>query len=490
MRRNLGAAWGVVAACSLSLGVAAAANAGVVARPFGDGSPVASGAVASPNWPAYEHGPAHNSATFTDATITTSNAGSLHSLWHFTADAPTQSGQPGRRLDASPTVVGDRVYIGSRTGMFYVLNANTGTVVWKKQLDYGSNTYCPAKGIVGTATVRRDPADGILTAYVPGAHYLYALNAATGAQRWKASIGPDTADGDALYANWASPTVAGGRIFMGLAANCEARLIRGGVVSLDQHTGAVQHTYYAVPAGKVGASVWSSEAASGGGVFATTGNPDPTGTTIDDAYSIVRLSASTLAKTDKWTVPLGQAADLDFGSSPTLFTATIGGTATSLVSACNKNGIYYAWSQANLGAGPVWSQRVGDSSAGGGQCLTSAAVDGHTKRLFVAANQTVIAGNAAAGGLRALSPATGDIIWEKPLPCTAIGSPTINGQVVAVPMYGCPTGVTPSVQLFSEADGAFLGSVPAAGKVFAQPVFASHELLVASEDGTLTAYGP
>ncbi len=448
-------------------------------------------AAAVGDWPAYERNVQHSSGMFDDLSITTSNAGTLREQWHYLVSDSTKAGQPHRRLDASPTVVNGRIYIGSRTGMFYVFDAATGAVVWQKQLDYGSNTYCAAKGIVGTATVEPDPVTGVLTVYAPGAHFLYALNAATGAQQWKTAIGPNTAAGNGLYVNWSSPSVYGGQIYMGLGANCESHLIRGGVESLNQHTGAVQHTYYAVPAGKVGASVWSSEAVGAAGVYATTGNPDPAGTTIDDAYSIVRLSGSTLARQDKWTVPAGQAADLDFGSSPTLYSASIGGAATNLVTACNKNGTLYAWQRDDLAAGPVWTRQVSVSgSATALGCMTSPALDYRMHLLFVAANQTSIAGQVVAGGLRALDPATGAIRWERGLPCMPVGSPTLNGQVVAVAMFGCPAGVSPTVELFDEATGNPLGSLPSPGSIFAQPVFADGQLFVASEDGTLTAYAP
>jgi polyvinyl alcohol dehydrogenase (cytochrome) len=443
------------------------------------------------DWPAYGRNVAHTSAIFGDPAITTTNAGSLRPAWHFLAEAATQPNQPPRRFDASPTVVGNRVYIGSRTGMFYALNATTGAVVWKKQLDFGSSKVCAAKGIVGTATVTTDPVDGVLTVYAPGAHYLYALNAGTGAQRWKRSIGPDTADGSALYFNWASPTVSGGHVFMGLAANCEPPLIRGGVVSVNQHTGALEHTWYAVPAGKVGGSVWSSEAAGGSNVWVTTGNPDPTGTTIDDTYSIVQLSAGTLTKLSKWTVPNTQGSDLDFGASPTLFTAVLGGASTPMVGACNKNGVFYAWRQANVAAGPVWSRRVASpGSDATGACVSPAAWDFKAHPLFVDAPATTIGGVQSPGGIRALNPNTGAVIWEHRLPCIPTGGPTINSRVVAVPMFKCPSGVRPSVLLFRESDGLRLGSVPATGRTFAQPVFAAGKLFVASEDGTLTAFRP
>jgi outer membrane protein assembly factor BamB len=443
------------------------------------------------DWPAYERNNSHTSAIFADPAVTTSNAGSLHWAWAFKAGAATKQGQPGPGFDGSATVVGNSVYIGSRTGIFYALNATTGAVLWKKQLDYGSNTDCSAKGIVGTATVAPDPQSGTSMVYAAGAHFVYALNAATGAQLWKHSVGPDTSAGEARYFNWGSPTVDSGHVFEGLGANCDALKVRGGVVSLDQHTGALRHTWYDAPVGKTGATVWSSQAADGTSVWVTTGSPDPTGTSIYDAYSVVRLSEATLAKQDEWTAPNPLTADLDFGSSPTLFKATVAGVPTPLVGACNKNGRFYVWRQSNLAAGPVWSRQVGQSGgAGNGACITSAAWDSRSQRLFVAANTTTINGSQAAGGLRALDPATGASLWEHRLACLPNGSPTINGQVVAVSAYSCPTGVAPTVQLYRESDGQLLGSVAETGRTFAQPVFAHGMLYVAGEDGTLTAYAP
>ncbi len=443
------------------------------------------------DWPAYERNNGHSSAIFGDPAITTANAGSLQRVWSFLADAATKSGQPARQFDASPTVVGNTVYIGSRTGIFYALNAQTGSVIWKKQLDFGSAANCGAKGIVGTATVAADPSTGTSMVYAAGAHFVYALNAATGAQLWKHSIGPNTAAGEATYFNWGSPTVDAGHIFEGLGANCDSMKIRGGVVSLNQHTGAVQHTWYDAPAGKTGATIWSSQGADGTSVWVTTGSPDPTGTSIYDAYSVVRLNESTLAKQDEWTAPNSLTSDLDFGSSPTLFSATLGGTTTPMVGACNKNGIFYAWRQSALASGPVWSDQVGQTGGTGtGACITSAAWDFNAKHLFVASNATTIGGSTAQGGLRALDPATGAVLWETALPCQPDGSPTINGQLVAVPMFSCPGQTPPTIRLYRETDGQLMGTIAATGKTFAEPVFADGELFVASEDGTLTAYTP
>ncbi|MGZ4611022.1 MAG: outer membrane protein assembly factor BamB family protein [Actinomycetes bacterium] len=467
------------------------ATALTFAAPSADAARAA--AIGATDWAAYEHGPAHSSAAFNDTAITTANVASLHALWSFKAAAATKAGQPGPKFDASPSVAGGIVYIGARTGVLYALNASTGAVVWKKSLDFGSPSVCAAKGIVGTATVAADPVSGALTVYAPGSHYLYALDAANGTQRWKVAIGPATADGEARWFNWSSPTVVGGKIYMGLAASCDANKIRGGVVQVDQHTGAKTHTWYAVPAGKVGPSVWSSMAGDGTSVWVTTGNPDPSAGQVYDAFSVVRLSASTLAKQEKWTVPTPITDDLDFGSSPTFFSATLGGTATDMIGACNKNGVYYAWRRANLAAGPVWQRQVGQTGGtGNGACITSAAYDGPNATLFVAANQTTIGGTAAQGSVRALNPATGAVVWEKPLGCLPNGSPTLNAttHVLAVPLYGCTGTAKPGVALFNATTGAPLRTITATAAVFAQPVFAEGRLFVADESGTLTVYGP
>ena len=355
----------------------------------------ASGApAASTDWPSYERNNQHSSASFTDGAITQANASQLKAKWTFTLPGPTKSGQPNATLWGSPTVVGGKVYIGAGTGVFYALNATTGKIVWQRLLDYGVAVNCAARGIASTATVVPDPVTGKLTVYVAGAHFLYALDAATGAVKWKNSVGPWSSQ---AYYNWASPTVAGGRIFMGVSSDCEDFHVRAGAFSYSQHTGALQHTYYDMPAGSIGGSVWSSPATDGTSVWVTTGDPAVSSPQLGDSYAIVRLNASTMVKQDIWRTTDTAAEDFDFGSSPTLFPGTVGGKAVSLIGACNKNGMFYAWNRANLAAGPVWSKQIGDSSTGFSACLTSAAYDFAAKRLFIAGNGTTVNGMSRPG---------------------------------------------------------------------------------------------
>lgn len=440
--------------------------------------PVASAATPAADWPQYMDNTSHSSAGHEGA-ITTAAVASLHSVWHLPA---------GNRVDASVTVVGGRAYVAGRDAVVYAVNAITGALLWQKQLDKGSSTFCPAKGSMGTPAVLADPVTGALTVYAAGAHSLYALDAVTGAQRWSRAIGPATASGEALYFNWSSPTVGGGRIFMGLAANCETHLIRGGLVSVDQHTGALLHTYFDTPAGTVGGSIWSSAATDGTSVWVTTGNPDPNGSAVFRSYSIVRLSAATLAEQDWWTVPAAQSADLDFGSSPVLFPATLAGTRTLLVGACNKNGIFYAWRRGNLAAGPVWQRRL--AAGGFPPCLSSAAVDATS--LYVAAGTTTVNGTSVPAAVRALNPATGAVQWQKPLPCSVVGTPTVDSvsHVLAVPLYTCANSANGGVAMFNSTNGTPLRTLSSPSPIFAQPVFASGRLFVATEGSGVTAYAP
>ena len=221
-------------------------------------------AAASGNeWYSYEFGPFHRSDVIGDTSISPTNVAALTPAWTFHADPATKSGQPAPSFNASPVVVNGVLYIGSKTGIFTALRVSDGSVLWRANLDFGSSTDCPAKGTTGTANIAPDPTTGAMTVYAPGAHFLYALDAATGAMRWKTAIGPKTAAGEADWYNWSSPTVEAGKIYVGLGSNCDAKKIRGGEVQLDQHSGKVLHTWYAVPAGTVGPTVWSSAAVSG-----------------------------------------------------------------------------------------------------------------------------------------------------------------------------------------------------------------------------------
>jgi polyvinyl alcohol dehydrogenase (cytochrome) len=444
------------------------------------------------DWPQYLHGPQHSSVSAATA-FTPSNAASARVLWHWPPPA-----QPLPVLEASPTVVAGRVYIGAENGVFYVLDETTGALVWQRQLDTTPGGPCPVRGISSTAAVLPDPVTGASTVYVSGARYLYALNAATGAVAWKTELGPA---GGTTYYNWSSPTVVAGHVYVGLASGCDKPLARGGVVELDQHTGQVLHTWYSVPAGSIGGGVWSSVAASASGsdLWVSTGNEcDPTintcpaGNQIGHSLSIVHLSAS-LRLLQAWLAPgtAGHGHDWDFGSSPTLFGAT-GGTPAD-VGACNKDGIYYALAANPLGSAPLWMKTIGAPAGSTTSCIASAVWNGPAQTLYIGGDGTTIGATSYGGSVRQVNPATGAFIWQTGLPCAVMGTPTLDGAgVLAVGTYSCPkSGGTPGAYLVNASTGAILTTLPVgSSRVFGQPVFAQGTLFVATESDGLYDFAP
>jgi hypothetical protein len=213
------------------------------------------------------------------------------------------------------------------------------------------------------------------------------------------------------------------------------------------------------------------------------------GAELGDSYSIVRLDGTTLRRLDKWTVPGLFGTDQDFGSSPTLFVGSVGGVATKLIGACNKNGKFYAWKRFALSDGPVWSLQVAAEGPPTLSCITSAIWDSAGRRLFVAASSTTINGTPFRGSIRRLNPDTGVPIWERGLPCPVLGSPSMNGSgVIAVGTYGLCTTDLYAIHLINAANGNIVGTLPTDSRTFGQPVFADDLLLVATETAGLAAY--
>lgn len=210
-----------------------------------------------------------------------------------------------------------------------------------------------------------------------------------------------------------------------------------------------------------------------------------------DSFSILRLSTA-LAFETKWTVPNTAGTDLDWGSSPTLFEATLDGVTTQLVGANEKNGIFYAFRAIELEQGPVWSLQVGVTGDLGtvGTCLAAAIWDSTRKQLLVGSNQTTIQSQTFAGSMRAMDPATGAILWETGLTAGPVmGSPTLNGGgVLAAGTYNLPSPTANAVYLLDASNGNILTTIPEISPVFAQPVFSDTHFLVATSAGILTAY--
>jgi polyvinyl alcohol dehydrogenase (cytochrome) len=459
-------------------GVASAAAAKPMVReiaktqPPGAGQQRARAAATLPatDWPAYLNGPLHTSYNGSQTAITPANAAALTPQWSFTTGAP---------YVASPTVTSNAVYIGSAQGVFYKLSEHTGKVL--NQINIGSQPAltCGAAGVSSTAAVGFSPRGHIPTVYVAGGDGdLYALRASNLSVEWKAVVAIPSATVNNYY-NWSSPTVAHGKIYLGISSSCDVPLIRGGVVAFSQATGRRLAVYYTVPsrAKNAGGSVWSSiGVAPNGDVYATTGNGPADAPRLQNSESILKLDPNTLRPLDAYKVPERQVTgDGDFGGSPVFFGNYVG--------ACNKNGYFYVLNQVTMKL--VWRWRIGYSSGGPkrGECLASPAYNG--RDLFFGGNETTFDKVTTPGSVIARSAKTGALLWQTALPSGVMGSPALDGGgLLAVGTYSpAPDGV----YLLNASTGAIVEQLTP-GWTFAQSVFANSWLYTATSNG-VTVWG-
>jgi polyvinyl alcohol dehydrogenase (cytochrome) len=439
------------------------------------------------DWSSFLDGPSHSSYNAAAVSITPENISDLSPVWRWIL--PPTNDIASTALNASPTVVDGVIYIGSKDGEFFAYSEATKKVLWSDFF----GTSCVHQGFTSTATVADDPTTRQLTVYVDSPDgYLYALDSATGATVWKGFVDNPNSPKTCTYYAWGSPLVAHGKVYIGIAS--DARFpVAGGLVAFNQSTGATVATWYSLPAGERGGSVWSSAAlASNGSIITTTSDgPDVDGSQPLYNQSIVDLDPNTLTLKSGWEVPKAQqVSDGDFGASPTLFTATLNGKSTPMVGECNKNGIYYALRQDDLGAGPVWQYRVTVPYPGGSLECDSAAIWNGTDLIEGGGAPSSTTAPADSGSMVALNPNTGLPVWDTQLNGTIVGSPTEDGGGVVAAQTWQTDNNEPGVFLLNAATGALIGQIATPeDHLFAQAVFASDSLIVGAGPAVgMTAY--
>jgi outer membrane protein assembly factor BamB len=306
------------------------------------------------------------------------------------------------------------VFAGSWDGREYAIRAKNGRVLWKRGLGTTSSDRCPhykSAGITSAPVV----AGG--SAYLGGGGpYWYALNAATGAVRWRVPTGDNSPAGG--HYNWSSPALFGGHAFVGVASLCDQPLVQGQLLRVDLASHAIDGVWNVVPDGAVGGTIWTTPVVEPARkrLFLTTGNGD-------DPYaeSIVALDADSLLPLDSWKLGSNErVSDSDWGTSPTLLTDSGG---RQLVAAANKNGLLYAFDRDRLADGPVWQRRVavgGDCpNCGEGTVSTGVFAGG---RLFWAGASTRVHGRTYRGSVRAIDPASGRVLWSRGLHGAVLGA--------------------------------------------------------------------
>jgi polyvinyl alcohol dehydrogenase (cytochrome) len=433
-------------------------------------TPTPTAAVTASDWSAYLDGPMHSSYNATQTAITPASVPALVEKWHHA---------PGHNYLSSPTVADGAVFIGSDAGWFYKLSETTGAVLDKVFLGYQPTKTCGGRGMVDTATVALDPANHQPTVYVGGPDgYLYAFSAANLSLVWKSVIAIPSKKISNFF-EWSSPTVTGGKIYIGVSSNCDNPLVYAGLIGYDQVTGKKFAEFHTIPKGDIGASIWSSIAvAPDGDVYASTGNGPETEQLLGYSDSILKFTPD-LKLLGSFQIPAAQVTyDGDFGGSPVFF--------GNLVGACDKNGIFYALNSATMKV--VWEQRIGAPSNGVTYSQCSAAPIYNGTDLYFAGPAVTINGTTYQGSVQERMPSDGKLVWETGLPNGVIGSPTLDGGgVIALGTYD--TTSTPNeTYLVDAATGKILRTL-VKGTDFAQSVFANGWLFTANTTGVY-AWGP
>src|SRR5262245_42005484 len=371
-------------------------------------------------WTSYGGNPSNSRDAVFERTITPANVSTLHEKWRVSGTVGSTS---------TPAVFGDVVYFGNWDGTLRAVDATTGTPRWTTK--FGNQIIDDSPLVYGN------------TVYVGDAGgYLHAVDAATGTPRW--SVHLDTHPNTRIFS---SPVAVDNLIIIGVAS-VELALVkpdytfRGSIVALDAKTGAEKWRIYTTTNdanGGAGVSVWSTAAIDRDRKLAFIG----TGQTYEqpasprsDALMAIDYEHGTIkwlrqfTPDDVYTIfgPAPQGPDADLGAAPNLF--RIGNR--DVVGIGDKAGVYAVLDR-ETGA-TVWAKHFGTGSHLGG-IMTSAAY--HDGTIYLASNSwSNMADFHDAGNTSttfAIDAATGNVRWQKAIPSAVFGAFTYANGVVFQP---------------------------------------------------------
>jgi polyvinyl alcohol dehydrogenase (cytochrome) len=411
---------------------------------------------------------AHSSFVSSETQLNATQISNLQRTWDLSVGAPVASGV---------TVSGGVLYFGDWNGYFHAVNAQTGTELWKtfvgKAPDPELPDCQPGVGVTSQAAVVGN------TVYVGGGDSaVYALDRPTGTQIWRVPLA-DPASGSYL---WSSIVPYHNALYLGVASLGDCPLVRGAVVRIDPTNPQQPLIRYLMAEDNTGAGVWSTVAidADSNTLFAATGNGDELQDSSVGNFpeAALALDADTLEIRASFLLPAEEATgDLDWGSSPTLFTAP---GAAPMVAATAKDGFLYALRRDDLSL--VWQTPLAvgcvDPEAGCGS-LSTPAFDGTT--LFVGAGVRDSAGDFN-GSLYAIHPLDGSAIWVRDLDGTVIAPVTVANGLVFV-------STTTGFEIFHAATGQLLWRDRIQSALYSQPVVVNGTIFTTYISGETVAWG-
>ena len=317
----------------------------------------------------------------------------LRQRWTYAADSYVTS---------TPTQADGLVYAGTWNGDVLALDAATGAQRWRAHL--GANpdeVYGGPRGVIGAISID----NGVVFA-ASGNCTIAAFDARRGKQRWRRTI-CDIARNDDLYA---SPVVAGGLVLIGVSMLDDRPTDRGREIALDAATGAVRWEIEPARYRGTGTGITASPAVDvlARRVYLGTGNPTPANSPPagDDPGSDSILALDLTTGKTIWSygpVHPHDVNDDDFMASPNLFNAGSDAQPKWAIGEGNKDGAYYA---VGIDTGMFLWRRVLAPVSQSAMIVGTAAV-GNGAVYVPLYNGTV-------GSLSALRTTDGAVMWQQP----------------------------------------------------------------------------
>jgi polyvinyl alcohol dehydrogenase (cytochrome) len=384
---------------------------------------------------------------------------------------------------AQPSYAGGRLFVASENGEVHALDPATGCTIW---------TYTAMSGVrtaimVGEYT-KADGTSGFAAYFGDMSANAYAVDANTGDLVWVREI-----DDHPSAAITGPVTVYDGRVFVptqglneegsGVRGGYACCTFRGRLAALDADTGEVLWNSFTIDQprprarndasevvayGPAGGGIWSPPTVDPvrGRVYVATGNgyaDPPQGTT--DAVIAIDLDTgehawvNQLTPGDQWAggcggrgnpnpaCPETMGPDHDFSSAPAM--VSVGGR--DLLVLPQKSGMAYAL-DADRDGELVWQYRIGPGVGLGGQWGPS--LDGRNAYIGAA-----LQGASGEGGLHAIDLATGERVWN------AAPDPLCAGQPGCRPSQGAATTVIPGAVFSGSLDGGMRAYSTETGEV-------------------------
>ncbi len=176
-----------------------------------------------------------------DGTLYALEAASGRERWRFDTEGHAlesdKFGFDRRTIQASPAVAGGRVFVGSRDGFLYAVDAATGKEAWR--VDHRMSWVNTSPAI----------ADGVVYAGSADERFLQAVDARTGRELWRVATERPV---------WSSPAIAGDMVYVGDGS--------GTVYAIERASGRERWRYQA------GRRIFSSPVVAGGVLYV--GNDD------------------------------------------------------------------------------------------------------------------------------------------------------------------------------------------------------------------------